>query len=358
MSTMDWSNEVDFSNPTKAAEQFQRILENQRQHSQAQLQIEEIKQNYTEEFNKLKAQLEEQRSVFDKQREALDNEREELMEKGATRALTQFKEGGNGKNGGPSRLATQSSSDDLLASGTPAAKRFSAGNKNSLRNNKFARLEKQPLISEVFVPNSTSIANQNSVSNGDDEMTRSDVTNDNGENTNAWQPVLTNAQKKTAKKSEKNKVEKMETDKLRCFGSELVKKVCSNGVVLQRLGENQCPRIVCDTEEAKQKVIAHLTAGRIEFNSFNNKETKRRAFIIRVMLGESDDEAMRMIENAIRSTGIDLTLKYLASSLHTNDLIHRPAGPRCSRWLCQLALMSDYCLAFGLSDTVVLRSKQ
>lgn len=148
-----------------------------------------------------------------------------------------------------------------------------------------------------------------------------------------WQTVITKAQKKSAKKTEEKKrvqLGKMETVDLRNFGSNLMKKVGANGIILQRLGEKQCPRIICETEESERKVIDHLTAGGIEFNSFNNRESKKRAYIIRGVLGESDDEAMTMIENAVRD-----------SLLHTNASIHRQITRHFSNWWWRLVWTND-----------------
>lgn len=133
-------------------------------------------------------------------------------------------------------------------------------------------------------------------------------------NDGGWNPVTTKAQRKGNRRAGGTRIapiqlERLETDRLRALGAELIAKVNRNDIFIQKLGENKNVRIMCENENAKQIVVNHLKAGNIQFNSYNTKDTKRKSYIVRGMLGENDNDAMNMIEDAFRATGIDCEIE-------------------------------------------------
>lgn len=146
-----------------------------------------------------------------------------------------------------------------------------------------------------------------------------------------WQPVTTKTQRKNMKKTGAVRttpiqLESLDTDKLRKLGTELSTEVCDGGIFVQRLSDNKNARIICETEEAKSRVIEHLKKSEIQFNSYNNKDTKRKSYIVRGMLGEDDDDAIEMIAAAVRATGISNDI--VVSHFITPYQRHHPSTKR------------------------------
>lgn len=285
---MDWVKGVDFSDPQKAVGQFQRILDEQQRQFQLQLdaqiqevrqqqqqQVTEIETKYSVEFDKMKTQMEEQRKLLEEQRLQLENERVKMMEDRA--ALDKGNDSSRAKK------------NVIMVNGAPSKKRLCTGDGNRLltefgfgfvKNDKRSVIELNTAGTSATIPKITSAVHGASQS-GDDEMDSGITTKNKADNAagGPWQPVRTKAQKNSAKKLQKNdqrvtpiQLGKMETGELRNFGTNLIKEIGAEGIVLQRLGGKQNPRIVCETEESKRKVIDHLSANGVEFNSLIRKQ--------------------------------------------------------------------------------------
>lgn len=82
----------------------------------------------------------------------------------------------------------------------------------------------------------------------------------NAATSSSWQTVTTKTQRKNIKNDGKIRVtpiqlERLDTDRLRALGTKLTGGNGAKGIFIQRLGDNQSPRIVCETEEAKNSVM-------------------------------------------------------------------------------------------------------
>lgn len=99
-------------------------------------------------------------------------------------------------------------------------------------------------------------------------------------------------------------LQQMDTVRLRALGAELSKKVPSNEMYVHQLGDNKMPRIICSNENTKEIVSTHLKERGIQFNSFNNSETRQKSFIIRGLICDGDDEAIELIHDAVTSMGV------------------------------------------------------
>lgn len=282
----------------------QMLLQQQQREEELRNEIEvRIESKYAAEFKKMKMQIDEQQI-------ALEREKQAMMERTAALALMNFAPESSAAR---KRDSSSTVSKDKSQNGATLQKRFCAGGeKNRLTS---FTVKPNNLVIEKNANTENELSEQSAQGPSDvQEMNEAFSTNDKTNNAagGSWQTVVTKAQKNASKKMEKGKqrvtpiqLGKMETIELRNFGAKLMKDVGTENVVLQRLGGLQCPRIICETEESKAKVAQHLTVNGVEFNSFNNKESKRRAYIVRGMLGESDEEAIDMIENAVRAAGID-----------------------------------------------------
>lgn len=90
--------------------------------------------------------------------------------------------------------------------------------------------------------------------------------------------------------------------------------------------------------------MQQLDADGVQYNSFNNKNTKRRAFIVRGVLGETDNDALQMIEEAIRATGIESDMEI--SRFVTAYQRHNPSTKR--------APLFKVLLPAGVDEKVIL----
>lgn len=111
-------------------------------------------------------------------------------------------------------------------------------------------------------------------------------------------PVKSNGRKTTP-----IQLQKMNSDQLKKLGNELSSEVSGNEMYLHRLGENKLPRIMCDNEVAKEIVVNHLKENGIQFNSFNNAETRKKSFIVRGLICDGEDEAIELIGQSIANMG-------------------------------------------------------
>lgn len=129
------------------------------------------------------------------------------------------------------------------------------------------------------------------------------VTSKNSKNHHNNEPMVGGA-KRTSAKVTPIQIEQMDVHELKKLGADLSKKVNGNNMYLHQIGSNKMPRIFCENEETKAVVIAHLNLNEIQYNSFNNGASRKRAFIVRGLVGYEDDESIELIRDAIIEMGV------------------------------------------------------
>lgn len=144
------------------------------------------------------------------------------------------------------------------------------------------------------------------------------VSDDNG-----WNVVTTKSQRKNkaANQNSKTKVtpiqlEKMDAASLGSLSSRLSTMVGRDDVFVQRLGNGKHPRIFCKNESVKSSIMECLNADNVQYNSFNNPETRRKAFIVRGLCYPTHGEAIDAITCAITALGIvdDVTVSHFETA--------------------------------------------
>lgn len=160
----------------------------------------------------------------------------------------------------------------------------------------------------------------------------SDTSNlaDNASNLD-WTTVSTKTQRKTPRpkgdaKTTPIQLQVLESDRIRLLGVELAGKIGKDEVYISRISDNQQARIICANEAAKKTATDHLIANKIQFNSYNNSDTRRKAFIVRGLFGADDDDAIQMIASALEGIGIDTA--YEISRFITPYQRHHPVANR------------------------------
>lgn len=325
---MEWKKLIDLTRPDQIFDQIQLLLEEQRRQIDDRWQRELA--NQQSQYQQQSLQFQQQQAQIQAQtQQKLDDMEQKYLALSVERTVSSERNV-NGVNAAKRAAVTHEVSpgkqcagaqhvqNDLLGNAN-TVKRFHAGRNTDNKDKRTTKSDSNAKPIDNGTSNVIIEKNISSSSNGDSSPSAVDdsmQTNGTSENSVGWQPVITAAQKKAAKRTSKEnakvtpiQLERMDVARLRDFGSGLMKEMNSNEIILQRFGANQSPRINCETVEAKSKVIAHLKRNRIEFNSFNNKDSKRRAYIVRGVLGNSDEEALDMIEFAVRGTGIDTDIE-------------------------------------------------
>lgn len=100
-------------------------------------------------------------------------------------------------------------------------------------------------------------------------------------------------------------LEKMDAAKLGALFSGLATETGRNDFTIRRFGEKTNPRLICADEDAKAAATRFLENNNIQFNGFNTADTRRRAYIIRGLCYESDDDALNAVQRAIQAIQLD-----------------------------------------------------
>lgn len=66
-----------------------------------------------------------------------------------------------------------------------------------------------------------------------------------------------------------------------------------------QLRQNASPRIVCSNGQIKAQLIQFLINNGIEYNTYAEKTSKRKAFIVRGLIHGNDDDNIRLIQDAV-----------------------------------------------------------
>lgn len=161
---------------------------------------------------------------------------------------------------------------------------------------------------------------------------------DTGATNDGWRTVTTKNQRKranttagAARNGQKDKVTPIQLEKLNAMdlgalGTQLTTVVGdADSLFVQRFSEGKHPRIYCKSDATKAIVVDHLKSAKIQFNSYNNDGSRRKAFIVRGLCYESQQEAVDAIEKAIAAVGVcDSTI----SRFETAFMRHHPKTNR------------------------------
>lgn len=100
-------------------------------------------------------------------------------------------------------------------------------------------------------------------------------------------------------------LEKLDAVKHGALCSSLQSAVGTDGFFMQRFSDGKHPRIFCSTAEVKSTIISRLLASNVQFNSFNDANKHRKAFIIRGLCYQDHSEATDAITTALQSLGLN-----------------------------------------------------
>lgn len=297
---------VDASNWQTAIQQLQ---------SSMQLQIAQIQQQLTDERNNWASE----RAQLMEERQRLIDERQTLLSENQQFRLDGRNAGGQLSSGAKRDFNLSASADSM---GPVKRFKFGPGKTSSINdesvvaNTSGAAINAE--VNELIVTNDVS-QNLSSVGNADD---RADA---------AWSTVTSKTQRKTDRLNGSNKttpiqLQSLEMDRLRTLGADLAKLTGRNEIFVQRLTDGKQPRIICGSEKAKQIATDYLKNNDIQFNSYNNADTRLKSFIVRGMLGETDADAISMISAAVRDVGVQT--EFEVSRFITPYQRHHPLSNR------------------------------
>lgn len=110
----------------------------------------------------------------------------------------------------------------------------------------------------------------------------------------------TNARPKEAKVTP-IQLGKMNADQIRSLGTSLTRKVGANKMHIVHQNAKSAPRIVCDSAETKRLVINALEANAYQYHSFNNADSRKRAYIVRGLYADTEEDAVGLIRSTLES---------------------------------------------------------
>lgn len=99
-------------------------------------------------------------------------------------------------------------------------------------------------------------------------------------------------------------LQKMNANELGALCSHISTHMAGSDISVQRFGDNKHARIFCKTEGEKAKLMQLLGDGQVQYNSFNSAASRKRAFIVRGLLYENENDAVAAIRAAINALGI------------------------------------------------------
>lgn len=137
-------------------------------------------------------------------------------------------------------------------------------------------------------------------------------------NTNGWSPVKSRAQIRDEKKNAANadnnvkssrvtplQLQELDSMQIGHISGLLSNEIGPNEFHIQRLSGNRATRIYCSSHDAKAKVVQQLRDANIQFNSFNNAETRKKAFIIKGLCYENNIDAFNAVAQALAALKIN-----------------------------------------------------
>lgn len=96
----------------------------------------------------------------------------------------------------------------------------------------------------------------------------------------------------------------------------LSNEIGPNEFHIQKLSGNRATRIYCASHDAKSKAIQLLRDANFQFSSFNNAETKKRAFIVKGLCYENRIDALSAIGRALAALNIDVDASEFGTAYH------------------------------------------
>lgn len=149
--------------------------------------------------------------------------------------------------------------------------------------------------------------------------------------TNGWSTVTSKSKDKSTAPAGSRKVtpiqlQKMSASELIGLGSELADRVDKDEMFIQQMGDNRMPRIVCRSSNTKTIIVDYLKERQLQFNSYNNSDTRQKAFIVRGLICDDTDEAIRLIRSAVLDMGV--TVDVGVKRFETSYQRHHPSANR------------------------------
>lgn len=146
-----------------------------------------------------------------------------------------------------------------------------------------------------------------------------------------WTIVTTKGQRTAERRAGERRVTPIQLQALdiaaiKGLGVALAGKVAPGEMVLHRLGDEDSSRITFGNEHAKGIVIEHLKNAKVQFNSYNNSDTRKKAFIVRGLMSDGDEEAIKMVRDAVLAT--EITEPFVVSKFETPYQRHNPSTNR------------------------------
>lgn len=188
-------------------------------------------------------------------------------------------------------------------SDTPLEKRFRKFQRESLVENRQMHTDDEANTSISSIETSSSNLSVSLIITSPIENVNNDFNNKN-EN---WTTVTAKNHRKTNTKGESKvtpiQIEHIGVAELKSLCADLTKKVNKDDMFVHQIGERNTPRIFCESEAAKNTVISHLKDAGIQYNSYNNGETRKKAFIIRGLICDDSSDAINQIHEAILGMG-------------------------------------------------------
>lgn len=249
---------------------------------------------------------------------------------------------------------------------TTSKKRSANSNATNIssKEKKFRKFEGGPIrngqttIENYLINNNNAIATTSSsslsaiaASMNTNETDADENENENGngnknENENRKGNEWTTVTSKNCKSNSKNgrkitpiQIEQIGVAELKLLCADLTKKVPRNDMFVHQLGEKKMPRIFCENEAAKDVVIAHLRAAKIQFNSYNNNESRKKAFIVRGLICDDSDDAIEQIHDAIIEMGVSSEVEI--SRFETAHQRFHPSSDRVPLYRVVVAASTD-----------------
>lgn len=121
---------------------------------------------------------------------------------------------------------------------------------------------------------------------------------------------------------------KMDTTALGDLSAKLSSSIGADEFFVQRFGDNRYPRVFCKSDAAKLTATTLLNADKIEYNSFNTADSRRKAFIVRGLCYHEHQDGITAISSALAALHIngrvDVSLFETAYLRHHHNAKHSP----------------------------------
>lgn len=204
------------------------------------------------------------------------------------------------------RTNRSSSSNGIL-------KYFSAGNSGNQEN----EIESMDSVSGN--------TNDDTEKSGEQHNPTSDANTNNLRQHNvSWADIVENEDENTVPKTKQTPIQigKTVNDDYSTILASLRQKFGTANYEWIQLRLNVSPRIVCHDSQTKTNIMEFLKQSEIEYNTFADKSTKRKAFIVRGLIHGRDDDNIHLISEALADyhiDGVNSITRFLTPSMKRSE---------------------------------------